>query len=137
MQVMGTYRHTLDAKCRLAVPARFREALGEHFFIIKAPDKCLFIYDEEEWQRVTAQLRQHSSSAQARNIQRKKYAGAFTVETDKQGRFVIPPELIEYAGLKKDVVVFGCDNRIEIWDSEAWDQILEQPSEEEFDDIVW
>ncbi len=137
MQVMGTYRHTLDAKCRLAMPARFREALGEQFFILKAPDHCLFVYDEQEWQRVTSQLRQHSSNSQARNMQRKKYAGVFIVETDKQGRIVIPSELIAYAGLKKDVVVFGCDNRIEIWDSEEWDQIIEEPSVEEFDDIIW
>ena len=137
MQVMGTYRHTLDAKSRLAVPARFRDVLGEQFFLLKAPDKCLFIYDEEEWHRVTEQLRRKSATREDRNEQRRKYADVYGVELDKQGRILIPPELVEYAGLKKDVVVFGCDNRIEVWDSEEWEKILSEPTEDEFDDIIW
>ena len=137
MKVVGTYRHTLDVKNRLAMPVQFRSALGEVFYCMKGPDKCLFVYDEEGWEHVTAQLSQKSTSRDSRNRQRHSFGGAFMPEPDKQGRFIIPQEMIAYAELKKDVVVFGCDTRIEIWDSEEWDTMMKAPVEGEFDDIIW
>ncbi len=137
MQAVGTFRHTLDIKSRMAMPAQFRDELGETFFVMRGPDKCLFVYDQEGFDALCEQIARKSATAAMRTAQRKTFFGAFKPEMDKQGRFVVPQELVTYAGLQKDVVVFGCNNRIEIWDAAAWDQMMAQEPEEEYDDIIW
>ena len=137
MQAIGTFRHTLDAKSRMAMPAQFRDELGESFIIMKGPDKCLFVYDQEGYNVIAEQLARKSATSDDRNKQRKRFSGAFKPEMDKQGRFVLQQDLIVHAGLKKDVVVFGCNNRIEIWDAEAWDALMVEEDDAEFDDIIW
>lgn len=121
MYFLGTFQHTLDVKNRLFIPARFRDGLGERFVVMRAPDRCLFIYDDENWIRIMSQVRSKSATAEDRARQRNTYRGIITVTPDKQGRITLPQELIEYAGLGKEVVIFGCDNRIELWSREAWD----------------
>ena len=137
MQVIGTHRHTLDAKNRLSMPAQFRDELGEYFYVVKAPDECLFVYDQEGWDRLTEQIRLKSATRGDRNNQRFAYVGADRLSLDKNGRFVISQEFIDYAGLKKDVVVFGCDNRIEIWDAKAWDDMMTDAPAVGFEGIIW
>ncbi len=125
MRVVGLYRHTLDVKSRVAVPAQFREKLGETFYVMKGPDTCLFVYDQEGFDAITMQFAEYSSTYDDRNMQRLRFAGAFSPELDKQGRFVIPQDLVEYANLKKDLVIFGMNNRIEIWDADEWNKTME------------
>ncbi|MBE6813162.1 MAG: division/cell wall cluster transcriptional repressor MraZ [Ruminococcaceae bacterium] len=137
MQAIGTFRHTIDAKSRMAMPAQFRDELGESFIIMKGPDKCLFVYDQEGYNVIAEQLARKSATSDDRNKQRKRFSGAFKPEMDKQGRFVLQQELIAHAGLQKDVVVFGCNSRIEIWDAATWDALMAEEDDADFDDIIW
>ena len=121
MHYLGTFYHTLDAKGRLFVPARFREKLGEEFVLFKAPDKCLYIYDNDGFDKLIEQVTMLSRTAEGRNQQRTFFDAAFTVTMDKQGRFTVPQKFIEYANLGSEVVITGEATRLEIWSKEAYD----------------
>ncbi|MBQ8038402.1 MAG: division/cell wall cluster transcriptional repressor MraZ [Lachnospiraceae bacterium] len=119
---MGEYNHTIDAKGRLIIPAKFREKLGEHFVITKGLDGCLFVYDNSEWEVFEKKLKsQEIYKKDARMFARYFLAGAADVEMDKQGRIIMPSVLREFAGLEKDVVLVGVGSRVEIWSKLAWD----------------
>ena len=119
--LMGEYVHSIDAKGRIILPADFREELGEHFVITKGLDNCLFVYDEEEWNNLSQKLRQLPlSKPEARAFVRFFFAGARTLECDRQGRFSVPGNLRSYAMLEKDVVLIGVSNRIEVWSKTEW-----------------
>ena len=111
---MGEYSHTIDAKKRLFIPAQFREELGARFIICKsAPgNTCILVYSEEEYKKRCDEIELHTTPT----VQRALYEGATTVESDKSGRITITQRLFEYAELKKNVVIFGMNNHIEIWD---------------------
>ncbi len=133
---MGEYSHTVDAKGRLIIPSKFRESLGETFVITKGMDGCLFAYDNQEWDAFEQKLKALPlSSKDNRQFARFFLAGAAEVEVDKQGRILIPSNLREYAGLVKDVVLVGVASRIEIWNREKWDALLEE-QEESVEDIA-
>lgn len=118
---MGQYQHSIDAKGRLIVPAKFREDLGEHFVVTKGLDNCLFAYPREEWKVFEEKLKQLPlTNTGARKFVRFFFAGAVECELDNQGRIMVPTHLREYAGLKKDIVSIGVNNRIEIWNKESW-----------------
>ena len=118
---MGQYQHSIDAKGRLIVPAKFRDGLGEHFVVTKGLDNCLFAYPEAEWKVFEEKLKQLPlTNTGARKFVRFFFAGAVECELDNQGRIMIPTHLREYAGLKKDIVSIGVNNRIEIWNKEDW-----------------
>jgi len=119
---MGTFSHSLDAKGRLIVPSKLREGLGENFIITKNLDHCLGIYPESEWQKFTASLETlpKISSEVARRLRRFYFGNSITLESDKQGRVLIPNDLREYAGLTKDITLVGVDDHIEVWDTDAW-----------------
>ncbi len=118
---MGEYNHTIDAKGRLIVPAKFREQLGEEFVVTKGLDGCLFVYPKEEWKVLEEKLRglplMHK---EARKFSRFFLAGAASLEIDKMGRILLPQVLREFAGLTKEVVLAGVLERVEIWDKEKW-----------------
>ena len=119
---MGEYNHSIDAKGRLIVPAKFREQLGDTFVVTKGLDGCLFVYSHEEWQRIEESLREKPlTSKDARKFSRFFFAGAAAVELDKQGRILLPPILREYASLQKDVVLVGVGSRVEIWSKDKWE----------------
>ncbi|MCQ2549483.1 MAG: division/cell wall cluster transcriptional repressor MraZ [Lachnospiraceae bacterium] len=118
----GEYNHTVDAKGRVIIPAKFRELLGNEFMVTKGLDGCLFVYDEEEWNAFANKLKALPvNNANARKLVRFFMAGAANVEVDKNGRILLPASLREFAGLEKDVVVAGLNNRVEIWDKERYD----------------
>ena len=120
---MGEYNHTIDAKDRLIVPAKFRESLGREFIVTRGIEKCLNAYPLEEWHTIESDFRKIPSSDQnARKFSRFFFAGAASCEVDKQGRILLPSVLRQYAGLEKDVVLAGMLNRIEIWDQKAWQE---------------
>ncbi|SDB07195.1 division/cell wall cluster transcriptional repressor MraZ [Eubacterium oxidoreducens] len=127
---MGEYNHTIDAKGRLIVPAKFREALGDEFVVTKGLDGCLFVYTNEEWANIEAKFREIPlTTKDARKFMRFFFASAASCEIDKQGRILIPSVLREYAELEKDVVSVGVLSRIEIWSKSKWTE------EGEFDDM--
>ncbi len=117
----GEYQHTVDPKGRLSFPARLREELGDKFVITKGLDGCIFVYSLDEWAIILDKLKALPLSS-SRHLQRFLASGAAEVETDKQGRVLIPPTLREYAKLQRDVVVAGVINRAEIWDKSQWEQ---------------
>lgn len=130
---MGTYDHSIDAKGRVIVPAKFREELGDSFVVTLGLDGCLFVYPQEDWEDFVKQLRELPGSKEARKLQRYFMAGAASCELDKQGRTLIPATLREFAQMKKEVVLTGMADRIEIWSKEKW---IENNSYEDMDDIA-
>ena len=118
---MGTYGHSIDAKGRVIVPAKFREVLGDSFVVTLGRDGCLFVYPEEEWEDFVKQLKELPGSKEARKLQRYFMAGAAPCDVDKQGRVLIPSSLREKVGLDKDVVFVGVMSKIEIWSKERWE----------------
>ena len=137
---MGEFDHTTDPKGRLIVPSKFREELGDTFVVTKGLGGCLLAYAKPEWDRVTTGLRELSLvNKNGRQFIRFFFAGAAEIEMDKQGRILIPEKLREFAGITKDVVSVGADNKLEIWSkdryegletpSDAMDEIMERLSE--------
>ncbi|MDO5783467.1 MAG: division/cell wall cluster transcriptional repressor MraZ [Eubacteriales bacterium] len=116
----GEYRHTLDAKGRLFIPAKLREELGDSFVVTKGLDQCLFLYPQAAWNALEEKIRQLPMS-KSRDLQRFFLSSASDVSVDKQGRIVVPTVLRGYAALDHDVTVIGVSERAEIWDTQAWD----------------
>lgn len=117
--VKGEFRHSIDAKGRLFIPAKLREELGERFTVTRGLDKCLAIYPEAEWHILEDRIRALPMS-RARDLQRFFFSSAFDAELDSQGRILLPAGLREYAGLSRDAVIIGASSRAEIWDGARW-----------------
>ena len=116
----GEYKHSIDAKGRLAMPAKLRDALGERFTVTKGLDGCLAVYPEEDWARLEDRIRGLGNGEKARRVKRYYFANAFDAQLDAQGRVLIPANLREFAGLEKDVTVIGQLDHAEIWNSDKW-----------------
>lgn len=125
--LMGEYRHNMDAKGRVTVPSRYREELGETFYVSKGLDGCLTLYSEAQWQR-RVECINACPEAQVKDIRRFVFAAAEQVTCDKQGRVLISPVLRAHAGLTKDVTVIGTGLAAEIWDTERWTKYNEELS---------
>ena len=129
----GEYSHSIDRKGRLILPAKFRDVCKEYgiekFFITRGLDKCIFMFSFEEW-RVQEQKFKNMSFTknESRQFNRLFFSGAVDVTPDKQGRFIIPQYLKEYAGIKRDAVVIGVSNRIEVWDTALWGEFHKNSS---------
>jgi len=124
---VGEYKHTVDAKKRLAIPAKFRSDLGKKAVITRGLDQCLFVFSGEEWEKLAQKLGSLPlSQHDARGFARVMLSGAFEVEFDQLGRVLIPDYLKEYAGIEKSAVVTGVFNRIEIWDENRWNEYKEK-----------
>ncbi|MGE7621930.1 division/cell wall cluster transcriptional repressor MraZ [Viridibacillus sp. NPDC096237] len=133
---MGEYQHSIDAKGRLIIPAKFREHLTEGFVLTRGLDNCLFGYPILEWRKLEEKLKQLPvTKKDARAFTRFFFSGATEVEVDKQGRINIPSNLLTHANVQKDCVVLGVSNRIEIWSKESWQNYFAE-SEESFNDIA-
>jgi MraZ protein len=118
---MGEYTHAIDAKGRVILPAGFRNEMGASFVITKGLDTCLFLYSQQEWKALSDNLQKLSiAKPEARAVVRFFFSGARTLECDRQGRFLIPVNLRDYAQIIKDVVIIGVSNRIEVWGKETW-----------------
>ena len=116
----GEYKHSIDAKGRLAMPAKLRDELGERFTVTKGLDGCLAVYPEKEWEALEDHIRGLGNGEKARRVKRYYFANAYDAQLDAQGRILIPAGLREFAGLQKDVVVIGQLDHAEIWNSEKW-----------------
>lgn len=113
---MGQYEHSIDAKGRIIIPAKYREDLGENFVVTRGLDGCLFLYPNKEWQAFVDKLQNLPSNQNTRKLQREFLSKAMEVSLDKQGRILIPSMLRTAAALEKEVVFVGMMNRVEIWD---------------------
>lgn len=117
IMLIGEYRYTIDTKKRLALPVKFRKELGKKVIVTRGLDNCLIIYPLKEWGIMSEKLSKlPASRLDARGFARIMLAGACDVNLDKSGRILIPEYLKKYAFLKKNVVLLGLSNRIEIWD---------------------
>ncbi len=130
----GEYDHTIDRKGRLIIPSRLREVMKEHyterFVVTRGLDRCLFVFPEDEWRTQESRFRGLSfTKSEARRFNRIFFSGACELSCDRQGRVLIPPYLKEYAGIKRDVVLVGVSNRLEVWDKEEWRKFYEQNKE--------
>ncbi len=118
---IGEYNHNLDDKGRLAIPAKFRGALKKGAVVTRGIDNCLFLYTQEEWNKLAEKLANLPiSQANTRAFSRLMLAGAMDVSLDKQGRVILPDYLRKYASVDKKVIIAGLYNRLEIWDEETW-----------------
>ena len=134
--LIGQYEHTIDNKKRLALPAKFRGELGDKIIITRGIEGCLAVYTQAEWKIMSDKLGALTiSQAEARSFTRMILAGAMEVSLDKLGRILVPDYLKEYAGLKKNVVICGLSNRLEIWDAEKW-ETYKKAAEKGVDEIV-
>ncbi|MFH1191581.1 MAG: division/cell wall cluster transcriptional repressor MraZ [Candidatus Omnitrophota bacterium] len=121
----GEFEHSIDRKGRLILPAKFREVAKnqfiEKFFVTRGLDKCLFMFSEEEWGLQENKFKTMSfTKQQSRTFNRLLFSGAVDVNADKQGRILLPPYLKDFADIKKDVMIVGVSNRIEIWAKNLW-----------------
>lgn len=120
---MGQFTHSLDIKNRVAVPVKFRDALGESFVLFRAMngDKCLFLYSKEDWEFAMSEINSRPASRELTEYQRCIYANLFEVEPDKQGRITVPAEFCKFAAFDKEVFVLGAGRRVELWDPSEWE----------------
>lgn len=124
--LMGEYHHNIDDKGRLTIPSKFRDDLGEKFVITRGLENCLFAYSLEDFQKIVAELQKIPfTKKDARQFMRFFLSGATTVEFDKQGRINISSPLISYAELKKECIIIGTGDRLEIWSSNNWNDFFD------------
>ena len=121
----GEFEHSIDRKGRLILPAKFREVAKnqfvEKFFVTRGLDKCLFMFSEEEWRSQENKFKTMSfTKQQSRTFNRLLFSGAVEVSFDKQGRILVPQYLKDFAEIKRDVMIVGVSNRIEIWAKDKW-----------------
>jgi transcriptional regulator MraZ len=120
--LLGAYDHTIDDKNRLTLPAKYREAFSDGVVVTRGLDGCLYVYRRPDWARlVESRLSTLDPLSPAgRRLHRFFFSGASEAELDKQGRVMIPAQLMEHAKLAREVVVAGVNDRLEIWDRAAW-----------------
>ncbi len=122
-ELLGQHRYQLDAKGRVALPGKFREAFGDGVFVTLGEDGCLYAFPQEEWARRREEARNRPLPGRAaRDYARMFFGNAEQLALDGQGRLVIPQKLRAQIGLERDAVVVGVSDRLEIWSGPAWDR---------------
>lgn len=133
---MGEFEHSVDAKGRLIIPAKFREGLGERFIATRGLEHSIFVFPLKEWEALGEKLRNYPmASGAAREFTRLIYAGATECEFDPQGRIMLPTNLRSYAGIEKEAVVVGVSTRVEVWSKARWAEYCEK-AEDSFADTA-
>ncbi len=128
--LIGEFKHNLDQKGRVSIPAKFRQKFAEGLILTRGIDQCVFGFPKPEWEKVVNKITNLPlSQANARAFARLMLSGAFEAEIDNQGRVLIPEVLRKYAHLEKRVVIVGMHNRIEIWDEKKWEEYKKQSEE--------
>ncbi len=137
---LGTHTPRLDEKGRLFLPARFRDRLADGLVITKGQERCLYVFPVDEFQTIAGDLQKGPTSSKAvRDYVRVFLSGASDEVPDRQGRVTIPATLREYAGLTRECTVIGTGNRVEVWDTAAWDTYLaasEQAFSEQSEEVI-
>lgn len=120
MPLVGEYNHTLDAKNRIFIPAKFRDFLGENFYITRKMNKtCLAVYSEEEMNRLSDKLNELPDS-DVSDIKEFLFSKTTLVTPDANGRVVLLPAMLSYAGIEKNAVIIGAGNHLQIWSEDGW-----------------
>lgn len=120
--LIGTYRHQIDEKFRMRMPAKFKEELGEGFVITKGTNNCLYAFTKSKFAELYEKLTNLPIfDAEVQKPVRMLLSSAFESEEDKQGRILLAKELREYAKINKNIVLIGSGSRVEIWAEEEWD----------------
>lgn len=132
---LGEYRHTIDDKGRLTIPAKFRGMLATGMVITRGFDRNLMAFSLDGWEELSTRIRSlPMADPESRELRRRLFAGAIDVVPDRQGRVLIPPYLREFAGIDSEVAISGMYSYFEIWDQNAWQPVLDRI---ESDDGHW
>ncbi len=123
---LGEYEHTIDAKGRMAVPAKYRQQIKEGAVVSKGMGVCLSVYPMQRWEEKSAELASNKNNEELRDIERRIYASAGEIELDAQGRMIIPARLRAYAHVGSEVNVVGVRDHFEIWDRVTWQDYQER-----------
>ncbi|GAA5161645.1 transcriptional regulator MraZ [Ornithinimicrobium tianjinense] len=124
---LGTHTPKLDDKGRMFLPAKFRDRLAAGLVITRGQERCLYVYPLAEFERIATEMTATTTTSRdVRDYQRVFLSGASDEIPDKQGRVTIPQVLRDYAGLATECTVIGAGNRVEVWDSAAWNSYLDQ-----------
>ena len=127
MLLTGTYPRTLDDKNRLALPKRVRELLSEPvlLYVTPGPDQSLWLYTEAGLERLAEKLDQTpATDTEARTFRRLYFAQTEAVDVDRSSRILVPDRLVQFAGLKHDLVLIGVRDHLELWDAVKWQEYL-------------
>lgn len=125
--LIGEYKHTLDSKKRLSLPAKFRKELGEQVVLTRGLDQCLFLFPLGTWKDIAAKLEKLPfGEATARGMSRFLLAGAVEIEVDSAGRVLVPDFLKEFAKLGSTVVLAGVSDRVELWSEDVWSEYTQR-----------
>ncbi|MDD2730565.1 MAG: division/cell wall cluster transcriptional repressor MraZ [Candidatus Portnoybacteria bacterium] len=134
--LIGEYKHTIDEKKRLAIPAKLRKELGKGAVLTRGFDNCLSLYPLKEWEKLAEKLSKlPTGQLEARSVARVLLSGAAEVQFDALGRILVPDYLKHYAKIEKNVVVAGVLDHLEIWDEAAWEN-YKQHTEKEIGDMA-
>ncbi len=131
------YAHQLDAKNRMRIPAKLREELGNNYSITVGTGKCLYVYTEEQMQKVKATLT-NINPYREKQLKAARYIlyNTWEAEEDKQGRILLPENLRKYANIEKNVIVFKGPNCVEIWSEEVWNDYFNDVNFEDLADAL-
>lgn len=133
---MGEYTHNIDKKGRIIIPSKFREELGDSIVITRGLDGCLSVYTKKQWNKIYEQLlKLPTTKKEARMYVRMMTSKASECEFDSQGRISIPSSLVQLADLKKECMIIGAANNVEIWSKERWETI-DEISDDAFEKIA-
>lgn len=134
---VGEYRHQVDEKYRLRIPAKLKEQLGENPFIMRGTNNSLVVFKKDEAESLLKDMFKDIAIADPEKNKplRLIMSSGFFAEEDKQGRILLPPALIKHSKISKNIVTIGAFNRVEIWSEENWDSYCDVESEE-FDESL-
>ena len=134
--LIGKFKNTIDANGGIIFPASFRKDMGENIVLAKSLfDKCLCAYSEEEWKRLSESLKSFPE-AKVRQVKSWLFGSACLLSPDKQGRVFISSELIEHAGLDKEVIFVGMNSKVELWNSDNYDNMYNSITPESVADVL-
>ena len=122
---LGTYSYTIDEKGRITIPTKLRDDLGLEFILTRGLDGCLALYPKKAWEKIIGKYKELPNIQNARNFLRFILSSASACQLDKQGRLCISSSLLQFANIKKECVIIGVDECLEIWSKERWDTYLE------------
>lgn len=123
--LIGEFHHNLDSKSRLVMPSKLLSNLGEEVIVTRGFEKCLLVYPVEKWESMVNKFSELTiTKSDTRKFLRIFLSGATSCTFDSQGRIVLTATHKNYAGIKKEVVILGLDDHLEIWDEEAYNDFL-------------
>ena len=133
---MGEYHHNIDDKSRIVLPSKLREELGSYFVVTRGLEGCLFVYSMNEWSKLVERLKKLPfTKKDARAFLRFFLSGAVECTFDKQGRVALPVSLVNYAKLKRECVIIGVNDRLEIWAEDSFNEFFSE-NEENISDLA-